>query len=198
MSWKHTHLGQRAHISMHMISFFVQQKKYPHKTKNNTQQYICQHYKQKERHQWQSIQKLYTSTTAEAYLQFLVTSGASERLPKSLEDRSYAGKSLCWFNVFCSQEMPCPPAVQLSWKQIQGHYCISCKRTSTTSQDFEGCVSKAALSSEKYQFILSPSTLNIQSSPPQPLQLLTPHSPWLWKCLGGKGSPSTWPPPPSC
>lgn len=46
--------------------------------------------------------------------------------------------------------MPCPSAVQLSWKQIQGHYCISCKRTSTTSQDLEGCVWKAALSSEKY------------------------------------------------
>lgn len=94
--------------------------------------------------------------------------------------------------------MPCPPAVQLSWKQIQGHYCISCKRTSTTSQDLEGCVSKAALSSEKYQLILSLSTRNIQSSPPQPLQLLTPDSPWLWKCSGGEGSPSTWPPPPSC
>lgn len=94
--------------------------------------------------------------------------------------------------------MPCPSAVQLSWKQIQGHYCISCKRTSTTSQDLEGCVWKAALSSEKYQFTLSPSTLNIQPSPPQPLQLLTPRSPWLWKCLGGEGSPFTCSPPPSC
>lgn len=131
-------------------------------------------------------------------MQFLVASGASKRIPKSLEDWSYAGKSLCCFNVFCSQEMPCPPAVQLSWKQIQGHYCISCKRTSTTSQDLEGCVWKAALSSEKYQFTLSPSTLNIQPSPPQPLQLLTPRSPWLWKCLGGEGSPFTCSPPPSC
>lgn len=76
---------------------------------------------------------------------------------------------------FCSQEKPCPPAVQLSWKRIQGHYCISCKRTPTTSQDLDGCLWKAAVNPKKYQCILSPSAQNIKSAPPQPLQLLTPR-----------------------
>lgn len=98
---------------------------------------------------------------------------------------------------FCSQEKPCPPAVQLSWKQIQGHYCISCTRTPTTSQDLEGCVWKAAARPEKYPFIFSPSALTMRSSPPQPLQLLTTHGPRLWEGLGGEGSPSTGFPPPA-
>lgn len=114
--------------------------------------------------------------------------GPQKGYPNLLKTGAVQANLCAALMFFRTQEMPCPPAVQLSWKQIQGHYCISCKRTSTTSQDLQGCVESCTEFREILVYLISLYTKHPVLSPSAPAASHTSQSLAL-KMFGRRGQP---------